>query len=149
MKIIAILALLLLSASPAFAWSSINDCISDMGGGDPNAIVHVPPSVVGGNEPLQRADQWCRSHTESGYRQSELNKAGLGFLIIVLAFSPAGILTLCRRAHRRTMMQHTADMGRWAVWNSKDERFRKAQMASLVVAVIGLNAWVFGGLLFH
>jgi hypothetical protein len=116
-------------------WQTVEDCIAEMGDGNPNNIVSTPPSLFSKETP-QRAADWCENHvSESSYRRSELTKAGVGALIFVTAFVPLIIFTVVRAQHRRN--------GRHLLsYVPRDNRLAFGQKWSFVGAVILLNAIV-------
>ena len=85
---LAALAVVLAVAAPANAqsWPTVESCIADIGGGDPDSIVQISPSLFS-NEKTQSALDWCENHrSQREYRLSELGKAGIGFLVITASF---------------------------------------------------------------
>jgi hypothetical protein len=114
-----------------------------MGDGDTDSFVNAPPSLVSKSKPACVAD-WCRDQrAQTDYRLHELGQAGLGFLLIVVAFTPAIIITIIRVRHKRKPIPKDENGNLmaydWQPHFATLTRLEKAQKWAFAGAVIALN----------
>jgi hypothetical protein len=114
-----------------------------MGDGDPDSFVNAPPSLFSKSKPARVGD-WCRDQrAQTDYRLHELGQAGLGFLLIVVAFTPAIIIIIMHNRHERKFIPKDENGNLmaydWQPHYAMLAKLKKAQKWAFAGAVIGLN----------